>query len=112
MSRNMFQPVPSPHQGWFLCYLFVYSQLLVHLFISVHPNHQVKSKQINIICLLICTQIFFQEDNLSCIKRPFSKPVQFFTCLNFFGYLTPNNESFIKAVNFWLGHPLKLFFGK
>jgi len=88
--RNMFQPVPSPHQGWFLCYLFVYSQLLVHLFISVHPNHQ--------------------EDNLSCIKRPFSKPVQFFTCLNFFGYLTPNNESFIKAVNFWLGHPLKLFF--
>ena len=69
-------------------------------------------KQTNIICLLICTQIFFQEDNLSCIKRPFSKPVQFFTCLNFFGYLTPNNESFIKAVNFWLGHPLKLFFGK
>ena len=42
--RGMFLPVPSPHQGWFLCYLFVYSQLLVHLFIAVHPNHQVRNK--------------------------------------------------------------------
>ena len=40
--REMFLPMPSTHQGWFLCYLFVYSQLLASLFITVHPNHQVE----------------------------------------------------------------------
>ena len=40
--REMFLPMPSTHQGWFLCYLFFYSQLMASLFIAVHPNHQVK----------------------------------------------------------------------
>ena len=43
--RGYFQPVPNPSQGWFLCYLFVYSQLLVDIFIAVHPNHQVGKNQ-------------------------------------------------------------------
>ena len=37
----MYQPYPNAQQGWFLGYLFFYSQLLTHLFIEVHPNHQV-----------------------------------------------------------------------
>ena len=37
----MYQPYPNAQQGWFLGYLFFYSQLLTHLFIDVHPNHQV-----------------------------------------------------------------------
>ena len=41
--REMMLPVPSVHQGWFLCYLFVFSQLLASLFITVHPNHQVRT---------------------------------------------------------------------
>ena len=35
--RKMFLPVPSTSQGWFLCYLFVYSQLFTPLILLVHP---------------------------------------------------------------------------
>lgn len=41
--RLYFSPVPSPSQGWFLCYLFVFSQIFAGLFVLVHPNHQVAS---------------------------------------------------------------------
>ena len=41
--RTFYLPVPSPAQGWFLCYLFVYSQVLAPLFLLVHPNHQVRN---------------------------------------------------------------------
>ena len=83
--------VPEPQQGWFLTYLFVYSQLLAHVFVTVHPNHQQESSQ--------------------CLKRPDNKLVQMFCCLNFFGYLAPTSAKFVQAVKFWLGHPIKLFLG-
>jgi len=86
--KRFFTPVPSPHQGWFLCYLFVYSQLLVHLFLVVHPNHQ--------------------ENKVGCFSKPYNKIVQIFCCCNFFGYLTPDSDSFIRGVKFWLGNPVKL----
>merc|ERR1711953_1270983 len=91
--REMFLPMPSTHQGWFLCYLFVYSQLLASLFITVHPNQQ--------------------EDphprlNGFRVKKPISKVHQLFCCLNFFGYPTTTTEQFVRGVKFWLGHPLKL----
>ena len=82
--------MPEPQQGWFLTYLFVYSQLLAHVFVAVHPSHQEESSQ--------------------CLMRPDNKLVQIFCCLNFFGYLT--HEKFVKAVKFWVGHPVKLFFGR
>jgi len=88
--RSMYKPVPSPSQGWFLCYLFFYTQILAHLFIEVHPNHKENVRE------------------QKCFKRPFSKLAQIICCLNFFGYLAPNNEIFLNAVKFWLGHPLKL----
>ena len=39
--RRYFSP-PVPSQGWFLVYLFVYSQIFAGLFTLIHPNHQVK----------------------------------------------------------------------
>ena len=55
---------------------------------------------------------FLQRNNVfHCFKRPYNKAVQVFGCLNFFGYLTPTDEKFVNAVKFWLGHPVKLFFG-
>ena len=89
--RSMFLPVGSPHQGWFLCYLLFYSCLLSHLLVAVHPNHQ--------------------EDRILCMKRPLKKATALLG-LNFFCYPTTTHEEFIKGVKFWLGHPLKLFFGK
>ena len=56
---------------------------------------------------------FLQRNNVfHCFKRPYNKALQVFGCLNFFGYLTPTDEKFVYAVKFWLGHPVKLFFGE
>ena len=106
LQRSMFAPVPNPHHGWFLMYLFFFSQILASLFTAVHPNHQVV-----FLCVdyLEVTENFKVKNLSSCFKRPVNKAVQLFCCLNFFGYFTPDNETFLRAVKFWLGHPIRLF---
>ena len=47
-----------------------------------------------------------------CFTKPIPRVAQVFCCANFFGYLTPSHESFVKAVKFWLGHPVKLALGR
>ena len=45
---SLYQPVPWPGQGWFLCYLLVFSQLLAGLMAQLHPHprhHQVSHQQ-------------------------------------------------------------------
>ena len=108
--KSMMVPVPSVHQGWFLCYLFVYSQLLASLLITVHPNHQVKKLKHK------DTGQHFQEDpsprlNGLPIDKPISPVLQVFCCLNFFGYLTSTADEFVRGVKFWLGNPIKLAIG-
>ena len=90
----MYQPVGIPHQGWFLCYLFFYSQIFTKLFLSVHPHHQ--------------------KSETKCFKKPFTKfKINQLTCgMCFFGFITPDSDSFVRAVKFWLGTPIKLFFGE
>ena len=90
--RKMFLPVPSPSQGWFLCYLFVFSQLFTPLFLLVHPNHQ-------------------DDEKFGCLKKPLSRIMQVICCINFFGFLTPTHGDFVRGVKFWLGHPVKLALG-
>ena len=50
--KQYFSPAPSPSQGWFLCYLFVFSQIFAGLFVLVHPNHQVRPTQLYRVCSL------------------------------------------------------------
>jgi len=87
--KELFLPFPSPSQGWFLCYLFVFSQTFAPLFLLVHPDHQ-------------------DQQKFGCFRRLLSKKIRVDFCFDFSQYFTTANKHFVKGVKFWLGHPLKL----
>lgn len=79
--RQFFRPIPgapSPHQGWFLVYLFFYSQILAGIFYLWHPSSTNVSR---------------------CYPRK---------ALCFFFIRTPTPEAFQNAAAFFLGGPIRL----
>ena len=86
--RSLFLPVPWPGQGWFLCYLLLYSQLLAGLMANTHPNHQASP-----------------HNDLQHQEKSLWKPLQMVSCLS------PSHENLVQGVKFWLYHPLKLAIG-
>lgn len=101
--RSLFLPVPWPGQGWFLCYLLLYSQLLAGLMALTHPNHQVLPLRLR----PVASPHYDLQDQEKCLcfKKPLWKPLQKVSCLSL------NHENFVQRVKFWLDHPLKLAIG-
>jgi len=79
---------PNSGQGWFLLYLFIYSQVFARIFICWHPAHTTSP--------------------IACCTRPTSALGKYLQGLHFFGRPAANSEEFVSAVRWWLGGTLKL----
>ena len=86
-----------PGQAWFLLPLFVYSQILTHLFILWHPAHS----STTVSGLPCCGRKI-------CCTRPFSCCVKMFSCIYCFGKPATSPEALVNSTVWWLGSVWKL----
>ena len=68
---------PSPQQGWFCLYLFVYSHLLAFNFSNWHSKHGDNGLANPTCC---------GEDNCSILRKPFSLAARLLCCMNAVSY--------------------------
>jgi len=79
---------PDAGQGWFLLYLFLYSQVFARIFICWHPAHTTSTT--------------------TCCPRPTYAFGKYLQGLHFFGRPAADPQEFVAAVHWWLGGTLKL----
>ena len=96
--KRIYLPFASPHQGWFLIYLFTFSQLLATWFSTFHPNHNGDEMSGPDCC----------GQKTSCCSKPFSLATKIFGCFHFFCKPASTPTEFVDAVYWWLGSCVKL----
>jgi len=79
---------PNAGQGWFLLYLFIYSQVFARIFICWHPAHTTSP--------------------VPCCTRPTSALGKYLQGFHFFGRPAADPQEFVSAVQWWLGGTLRL----
>ena len=97
VKREFPDGLPKPGQAWFLLPLFVFSQLLAHLFTLWHPSHSQATSE----GLPCCGRSV-------CCTRPFSCCAKFFSCISCFGKPASTPVELVNSTVSWLGTWYKL----
>ena len=102
---------PEASQGWFLLYLFLYSQVVKTSF-----REKVGSIKASLNLIQVFARVFTlwhpahatTTSSTTCCTRPTSAFGKYLQGLHFFGRQAANPQEFVVAVQWWLGGTLKL----